>query len=234
MLRFRACFLLIASACAHASGAASNAAPARGPVPNSASACLLPTELPAAELMRQHGTVLDAYQITDGAWLDHAPVLINEDFDFALAMGMEGGVGAGLAAAKRKENNARKAAALSGVVASSELQRRLAELRCCGVHVYFLLWGAQSASLRTVVDVPGDTARRRELEGAARPLTGELGWTKDAALVDEAQRALAGIECPAAGVRPPQVSADAGVTNRPLAQTSSTLASQQPRPFRSR
>jgi hypothetical protein len=109
--------------------------------------------------------------------------------DFALAVGMEGGVGTGLAAAKRKENNAKKAAALADLALPPALQQRLAALRCCGVHVYFVLWGPERASLRTVIDLPDDATHGRTLESEQRPLVGEVGWTEPNALLAEAQRA---------------------------------------------
>lgn len=200
MLRLTTCLLLLASACAHAPSAASSAAP--GPTSEPAAACTFPREPPPAALIDQHGTILDAYQREGGVWLERAPILINEDFDFTLAMGLEGGVGAGLAAVKRTENNAHKAAALNAIAAPPQLQQRLAELRCCGVHVYFVLWGAESATLRTVLDVPGDTARSRVIEGATRSLAGEAGWTAPDVFAAEAQRALTDVACPA-GPRAP-------------------------------
>jgi hypothetical protein len=146
--------------------------------------------------VRQHGTVVDAYQREGGAWLERAPVLVNEDFDFALAMGMEGGIGAGLAAGKRKDHNAHKAAVLAGVVGSLDaLQQRLKELRCCGVHVYFLLWGAETAVLRTVVDVAGDAAKSRVVESGPRSVMGDAGWAGRDVLMAQAQQSIEGLGC---------------------------------------
>jgi hypothetical protein len=195
VLRIRADWLLLASACAHTPGATSHGARAPAPIAEPAAECVLPLEPPSSELIRQHGTILDPYQLEGGVWLDRAPVLVNEDFDFALAMGMQGGVGAGLAAARRKENNAQKAVALAVVAASPALQRQLAALRCCGVHVYFVLWGADGAVLRTVADVPGESATSRVFESAARPLRGDASWTAQGVLSVEAQRALDGVVC---------------------------------------
>jgi hypothetical protein len=145
-------------------------------------------------VIRQHGTILDTYQREGGVWLERAPLLINEDFDFALAMSLEGGVGAGLAAAKRKENNAKKAVTLANFTAPPALQQRLAELRCCGVHVYFVLWGADSAVLRTVADVPGDREASRVIDATAHPRD---DWTAPGVLLKAAQRGLADVVCPA-------------------------------------
>lgn len=194
MVRLRLCMLFLCSACAHTADAGVSA-----PTLTSAdrgAACILPRGQPSAELIRRQGTVLDPYQLEGGVWLEHAPVVLNEDFDFALAMGMEGGVGAGLAAARRKENNTRKAESFSARELAPALRARLEELRCCGVHVYFVLWGAESAALRTVIDISGDTAQSRVVEGAARPLAGEDGWTRGATLLDEARRSLASVACP--------------------------------------
>jgi hypothetical protein len=185
-------------ACAHPRGAISVKVATTEPAPeHPAPNCLVPPGLPASELIRQHGTVLDAYQLEGGVWLDGMPVLVNEDFDFALATGMEGGVGAGLASAKRKQSNAQKAAALSALPAPPELQRRLEELRCCGTHVYFLLWGAESAVLRTVADVPGDLATSRVIESPSRPMSGDSGWAAEGVLPAQAQQSIEGLDCEA-------------------------------------
>lgn len=136
----------------------------------------------AAERIEKHGTVLDAYHREGGVWLPHAPVLVNEDFDFAIAMSLEGGLGAGLAAAKRKENNQKTVVAMGDLRLAPDVEARIEALRCSGTHVYFLIWGAEQAVLRMVVDVEGDAGKSRvveggsaeELDAAARKLLAEV------------------------------------------------------------
>jgi hypothetical protein len=62
--------------------------------------------------------VLDVYFRQDGAWLSKAPILVNEDFDFMLASSLEDGVGAGLAAMKRKQNNEKRVKELAALALS--------------------------------------------------------------------------------------------------------------------
>jgi hypothetical protein len=118
-----------------------------------------------AQLIERHGTVLDAYHRESGVWVTHAPALVNEDFDFAIAMGLEGGMGAGLAAAKRKENNQKRAAALVDLRLPADVELQLTQLRCRGMHVYFVLWGGDNAALTLVLDVEGDVAQSRVVDG---------------------------------------------------------------------
>lgn len=119
----------------------------------------------SAELITARGTSLDAYNRADGAWLPRAPVLVNRDFDFAMAMALEGGLGAGLAAAQRKQGNEQAVLALKDVVVDAELARALEEERRCGLHTYFLLWGADKQTLSLISEVPGSTTHEL-LEGA--------------------------------------------------------------------
>lgn len=150
-------FALPAAACAHTSPPALRTSPGKATVEPSSTAAppaarCDPPKLTPAQYIAQHGTALDRYQIEGGVWLPHAPVLVNRDFDFALAMGMEGGIGAGLAAAKRKKENEARAAELAEVVLSKEAEAKLEELRCRGTHVYFVLWDEAEPVLRAVVD----------------------------------------------------------------------------------
>jgi len=126
----------------------------------------------AAAIISEHGTKLDAYQREAGVWLQQAPVLVNRDFDFALSMSLEDGLGAGLAAAKRREGNTEAAVQLGEVALSAELVAELNALRGCGQHVYFVLWGsAEEATLRLVGEVTGGPEKPPlVIEGRRRPL----------------------------------------------------------------
>lgn len=101
--------------------------------------------------------MLDLYFRQDGVWLPNAPVLVNEDFDFMLATTMEDGLGVGLAAAKRKQSNEKRAKEFAAVALGEAEKDRIAELRCCGREVYFVLWGP--STLRVVVDHAGEVGR---------------------------------------------------------------------------
>jgi hypothetical protein len=110
-------------------------------------------------------------------------VLVNEDFDFAIAMSMEDGVGAGLAAAKRKENNQKRARELAELRLGPALDARLEKLCACGRDVYFVLWGREG-KIKMVMDG----------QGAPGIVDGE-GAVEEAATVQRAAALLAGAEC---------------------------------------
>ncbi|MFT3928226.1 MAG: hypothetical protein QM778_37200 [Myxococcales bacterium] len=78
-------------------------------------------------------------------------MLVNEDFDFGVAMGLEG-IGAGIAAGQRIASNEQKVAALEIVQPSEDTLAKLEELRTHGAHGFFLLWGREKAVLKLVVD----------------------------------------------------------------------------------
>ncbi len=40
-------------------------------------------EHPSSELVLSRGTGVEAYRLESGVWLANAPILVNEDFDFA-------------------------------------------------------------------------------------------------------------------------------------------------------
>jgi hypothetical protein len=153
---------------------------------------------PAAAVISERGTALDAYQREGAVWLERAPVLVNRDFDFALSMSLEGGVGAGLAAAKRREGNTEVAVLLREVALSPELTAELDALRSCGQHVYFLLWGpAEQAALRLVGEVAGVGQQAPVLiDGPKRPA---VEWQSAQALNEAAGALLEQYASPHAG-----------------------------------
>jgi hypothetical protein len=138
-----------------------------------------------AERIAKHGSALDAYHLQDGIWLPHAPVLVNEDFDFALAMSMEDGLGAGLAAAARQQNNQKRADELRELRFDDALNARIEELRCCGRDVYFVLWGKEGA-LKMVVD---------ESANEGRPGSVVDGTSVAKNIAAPVAAVLAGVEC---------------------------------------
>lgn len=131
--------------------------------------------------------MLDLYFRQDGAWLAKAPIMVNEDFDFMLATTMEDGLGAGLSAAKRKQNNEKRAQQLAGVALDGAARARVEELRCCGREVYFVLWGP--STLKLIVDHSGELGRGIISE---EHVSGEL----DADVVSLAiAKLLVGVDC---------------------------------------
>lgn len=144
---------------------------------------------PAAAVIARLGTGLPRYDRTDAEWLPHAPVAVNEDFDFATAMSLDT-IGAGLAAAKRKRDNRAKAEALASVSLSRETRASLDRLRRCGTHLYALLWGPTEAStLRLVIDrfaADGSRSDYTVLEQGTRGIEGPGGWKANASAIDRA------------------------------------------------
>lgn len=164
--------LLLLGGCAHAPVAPPPSSPVVAPSPAPrTSACALPplSELSSAALIERDGTQLDRYQLEGGVWLERAPVLVNQDFDFGTAMGL-GGMGAGIAAGKRKQANEANAAALQGLKLGAENAARLDALRAQGTHVFFVLWGAEEALLRMVVEdaCAKDAKKAQVVEGAPK------------------------------------------------------------------
>jgi hypothetical protein len=110
-------------------------------------------ELPSAAVVQKIGTGLDEYQLEGGAWLPAAPVIVNEDYDFATATAL-GPIGAGIAARKRMDQNQEVALDLRNVALDPYERERLDALRACGVHVYGVVWTKGSVrELRIVRDV---------------------------------------------------------------------------------
>jgi hypothetical protein len=140
-----------------------------------------------AERITKQGSVLDLYFRQDGVWLSKAPILVNEDFDFMLATTMEDGVGAGLAAMKRKQSNERRAKELAPLALSDAASARIAELHCCKREVYFVLWGP--SMLRVVVDHVGEPGRGVIAE---EHVGGEMDVE---AITDAAGKLLSGVDC---------------------------------------
>jgi hypothetical protein len=141
----------------------------------------------AAERIAKDGTVLDLYFRQDGVWLSGAPIMVNEEFDFMLATTMEDGMGAGLAAAKRKQSNEKRAKDLGTLALSERAREHLEQLRCCGREVYFVLWGP--STLKVVVDHNGEVGRGVIAEEqVAAEMDGE-------GIAQAAWRLLQGLDC---------------------------------------
>jgi hypothetical protein len=144
------------------------------------------------------------YELTDAVWLEHAPIAVNEPFDFA--MGLTGdAMGAGIAAGQRKRSNEAKSQQMATVALSATTRSRLDALQSCGIRAYGLLWGRpESVILKVVVEELGERETielRRVVETSARPIAGSEGWAAadvlDRALRDGLDRALASEPAPA-------------------------------------
>lgn len=127
-------------------------------------ACVADAQLSTPDHIAKHGSVLDGYHREGGVWLPHAPVLINRDFDFASAMSLDDGLGAGLAAAKRREGNEKRAAELAELKLPAASEAYLAELRCRGIRAYFLVWGEEKVAVQLVVDDAVDKTKSYVVE----------------------------------------------------------------------
>jgi hypothetical protein len=112
-----------------------------------------------------------------------AAALVNEEFDFMLAMSMEDGLGAGLAAAKRKENNQKRAGELAELRLGGALEAKLEELCACGRDVYFVLWGREG-KIKMVLDGKG-----------APTVADAIGTTGENAFVQRVEALLGGVDC---------------------------------------
>jgi hypothetical protein len=135
------------------------------------------TEATTPELLAKYGSTFEAYQREGGSWLA-LPVMVNEEFDFAIASAMEG-IGPGVAAAKRVSNNEEKTRALAEVRLSDELLAGIDLMRRHGSAAYLVLWGSGSAKLRLVVEPSVNCPNRgipEVVEGPERPLVGEGSW----------------------------------------------------------
>ncbi len=186
--------VLALASCAHRPALAPPSA-AQPPVAATPSCVPLPplSAAPSEALVAHHDASLTPYQLEGGRWYAGA-ILLNEDFDFATAMSMNG-IGAGLAAHKRMANNEAKREALQSVSLSPPLLERLSALRDGGTHVFFLLWGpAESASLTLIVDSVSDCHHSGITAGASvgrtRNIAGESGWAAPGILAADALELL--------------------------------------------
>jgi hypothetical protein len=133
---------------------------------------------------------IGAYQARDAQWLRRYPLLVGRDYDFTMALGLDDGVGAALAALHRRQHNQAAAQQLEGLSAVSHDQlldvigrrcgwantnrappRRLCpELaRARGAWAYGVLFGADTARLRVVLELLLADGDRRQYVSVGRP-----------------------------------------------------------------
>lgn len=163
---------LLLTACAHPGPGSLAADRARKPpveVPRAASP--RPVVSPGTELTRLDLSArLGEYQGRDAAWVPGLPLAVNRDFDFALALSIEG-VGPGIAARKRRDANLEFAQRLSEV-AAFDAQAQLEALCAASprfacehlageqVRIYGLLFGERDARLQVVLEIAPVAAER--------------------------------------------------------------------------
>jgi hypothetical protein len=133
-------------------------APAHGPV-----------VAPLSELTELDlGARVGPYPAQSAAWIRGQPVAVNHDFDFGIALAMEDGMGAGIAAAKRISKNAAFAeqlAKLEPIDPHTLLQRLCSDvpsactkLAGARARIFGLLYGERAARLRVVLERVDATA----------------------------------------------------------------------------
>jgi hypothetical protein len=125
----------------------------------SACATSSPMLVPASELDAEQ--TFGSYAGRDAAWVSRCRLAVNREFDFGLAVGLPG-VGAGIAAGKRKQENRTLAESLT-TFARCDMERTLSEAmalcgeRCAGlsdstINLAALLFGSERARLRLVLE----------------------------------------------------------------------------------
>jgi hypothetical protein len=138
---------------------------------------------------------LVTYHLTGASWAGAHPVLVNRDFDFSLAMGMDG-IGPAVAAGNRKKANDEVAALLATMPALETREMLAAAIRAHAgeegsfwssrmeVALFGLLYGGtrsgSNTRLQTVLEVfradPATAPLRFIVVSDARPLDGDTGW----------------------------------------------------------
>lgn len=157
-------------------------------------------ELPS--IANSKTSTLPAYDLTGGLWLEGQPLYINKEFNFGMAMSIEG-AGVAIAVGMRTSKNKALAEQLSSL-APLQLNERLhallsnkrADVGAGHIAVYGILYGQPQAHLRTVLELyPSDAlandnnidasetvAQKVEPErfvfySAWMPATGDASWT---------------------------------------------------------
>ncbi len=129
-------------------------------------------------------STLPVYELTAAEWVEGQPLLINKDFNFGMAMSMEG-VGVAIAAGMRINKNKGLASDLSKL-APFDLNNRWKkhavvvnrDWRDKEVVIYAMLYGQPKAQLRTIVEFHSTTeAPQRFVDISAwRPIEGDDSW----------------------------------------------------------
>ena len=174
---------LVVAACSAVASPPVKAPPRTSAVPPSAPSAQPPLNLrvaPVEELVELDlEERLGAVSARGAAWVPGWPLAVNRDFDMALALSLD--VGAGLAAAKRRNGNAELIRRLERATPLDPEARlralcdkradRSAALSGTTVRVYAMLYGERVARLRIVVERAGvEPPEPRASVSEARPL----------------------------------------------------------------
>ena len=132
---------------------------------------------------------LPAYELTGCIWVKGQPLLINQDFDFSMAMGLPD-IGAAVAAGTRKKGNEEVVKLLQDMpplaledrfneaIKSSLMNPQEKEIK-----LYGILFGQPDAHLRTILELydhqenPGRDPLRFIYISDWRPVKGDPSWT---------------------------------------------------------
>lgn len=159
---------------------------------------------------------LATYQLTGATWVDGMPLLVNRDFDFAMAMSLPD-IGPAIAAGQRLENNKKVAALFDGtpIDFAAEFEADLDKCgpECAGASallagktpvLFGLLYGHEDTRLQVILEVhEPDLLDRQDGEkleplrfiivSNPKPLTGEGSWTATdgAAVASEVRQSVA-------------------------------------------
>jgi hypothetical protein len=129
-------------------------------------------------------STLPAYDLTAAQWVPDQPILVNKDFNFGMAMSIEG-VGVAIAAGMRINKNKELAASLSALPPLNLNQRWQSVAidvqlpwRDKRVVIYAMLYGQPQAQLRTIVEFHnGENPPERFMDVSDwLPVDGEASW----------------------------------------------------------
>lgn len=123
-------------------------------------------------------TTLVAYDVTGGLWVKDQPLLINQNFDFTIAMSLKN-IGPAIAAGKRKKGNKKIVAALTDMP-RLQLQKMFLkhieslaankhkELFAGHIALYGILYGQPKAQLRVVMELWSNKKTRKNKQSPLR------------------------------------------------------------------
>lgn len=135
-------------------------------------------------------STLPAYDLTGGVWVKDQPLLINQDFDFAMGMSLPD-IGPAIAAGQRKKGNEEVAQLLEAMPPLSLDAMFKRHLKNSGsmtpprqMTLYGILYGQPDAHLRVILE---SRSTQGEKEKHARfiyvtdwaPVKGDNSWTSD-------------------------------------------------------
>ncbi len=149
-------------------------------------------------------SIFGNYLVTDAVWVNGHPLLVNQEFDFAIGIALPD-IGLGIAAKKRKDANndtARKLESMSPISLADEFDKAVQSCQSnySGISdfrasILGLLFGEKKARLQMVLEIvqkkKKDKKDNLQLEGPMRfiyvsqelPLNGEQSWIENNGVV---------------------------------------------------